>query len=57
MTLPTSSQVAAAMLVVGALGLGWLAMWRLVLSRIPVVRAMCALPQLQQTVAGEAKRQ
>ena len=25
---------------------GWLAMWRLVLSKIPVVRAMCGLQQL-----------
>jgi hypothetical protein len=25
---------------------GWLAMWRLVLSKIPVLRAMCGLQQL-----------
>ena len=46
MTTPSSPQVAAAILVFGAISLGWLAMWRLVLYKIPAVRAMAGLQQL-----------
>ena len=53
--LPSAPQVAAGMLVVGALGLGWLVLWRLVLCRIPVVRALCNLPQLPQPVSPDVK--
>jgi hypothetical protein len=46
--LPSSPQVAAGMLVLGAIALGWFAMWRLVLRKVPIVRAMFNLPQLVQ---------
>ena len=44
MTLPW---VVAALVVGGAIALGWLAMWSLVLRKIPVVRAICGLQQLE----------
>ena len=44
--LPSAQSAAAVLLVLGAIGLGWVLMWRLVLSKIPVVRAICGLKQL-----------
>ena len=42
----TQDQFLAAALVALALGLGWFVMWKLVLIKIPLVRAMAALPEL-----------
>ena len=40
------AQLAAAALVCAALALGWFAIWKLVLLRIPMIRGMCDLPPL-----------
>ena len=40
------ARLAAAALVAAALAMGWFAIWRLVLLRIPMIRGMCDLPPL-----------
>ena len=35
---------------------GWYIMWRLVLSKIPIVRALCDLPELPASKADKADK-